>query len=38
MTIQQAQERLAQLKAVIMDSNRRYYVENAPVLSDYEYD
>lgn len=38
MTAQQAQERLEQLKAVIADSNRRYYVENAPILSDYEYD
>lgn len=38
MIAQEAQERLARLKAVIADSNRRYYVENAPVLSDYQYD
>ncbi len=38
MNAQEAQERLARLKAVIADSNRRYYVDNAPVLSDYEYD
>ena len=38
MTAQEAQERMARLTAIIADSNRRYYVENAPVLSDYEYD
>ncbi|MBP5398202.1 MAG: NAD-dependent DNA ligase LigA [Bacteroidales bacterium] len=38
MTQQQAAERVARLREILEDSNRRYYVDNAPILSDYEYD
>ena len=34
----QANIRINELKGIINDSNRRYYVDNAPVLSDYEFD
>ena len=30
--------RINELKSIINDANRRYYVDNAPVLSDYEFD
>ena len=34
----QANIRIEELRSVINEANRRYYVENAPVLSDYEFD
>lgn len=34
----QAYIRIQELKDVINEANRRYYVENSPVLSDYEFD
>lgn len=30
--------RIAQLREIINEQNRRYYVENQPVISDFEYD
>ena len=30
--------RIEELRSVINEANRRYYVDNAPVLSDYEFD
>jgi DNA ligase (NAD+) len=34
----QAEKRIMELKAVLWENSRRYYVENAPVISDFEYD
>ena len=34
----EAQQRIEQLKAVLWENSRKYYVENAPTMSDYEYD
>lgn len=34
----QAYIRIQELKDIINEANRRYYVENSPVLSDYEFD
>ena len=34
----QAKERMEQLKAILWENSRKYYVENAPTMSDYEYD
>ena len=34
----QANIRIEALRSIINEANRRYYVENAPVLSDYEFD
>ena len=34
----QANIRISELRAILEDANRRYYVDNAPVLSDYEFD
>ena len=34
----QAIIRTSELRDIITDANRRYYVDNAPVLSDYEFD
>ena len=34
----QAKIRVQELRDIITDANRRYYVDNAPVLSDYEFD
>ena len=34
----QAKHRIDQLKALLWENSRLYYVENAPVMSDYEYD
>ena len=34
----QAKHRIEQLKAVLWENSRKYYVENAPTMSDYEYD
>lgn len=30
--------RINELKAVLMENSRKYYVDNAPTMSDYEYD
>ena len=38
MTLQQAQLRAARLREDIARHNRCYYVDNAPVISDFEYD
>lgn len=34
----QANIRINELRDILNDANRRYYVENAPVLSDYDFD
>ncbi len=34
----QANIRINELRSIINDANRRYYVDNAPLLSDYEFD
>lgn len=34
----QANIRIEELRSIINEANRRYYVENAPVLTDYEFD
>ena len=34
----QANIRIEELRSIINEANRRYYVDNAPVLSDYEFD
>lgn len=34
----QANIRISELRAILDDANMRYYVDNAPVLSDYEFD
>ncbi|MBO4624789.1 MAG: NAD-dependent DNA ligase LigA [Bacteroidales bacterium] len=34
----QAKHRIEQLRAILWENSRKYYVENAPTMSDYEYD
>ena len=34
----EAQHRIEELKAILWENSRKYYVDNAPVMSDYEYD
>ena len=34
----QAYIRIQELKSIINEANRRYYVENSPILSDFEFD
>lgn len=34
----EALRRITELKAVLRENSRRYYVDNAPTISDYEYD
>ena len=34
----QAKHRIEQLREILWENNRKYYVENAPTMSDYEYD
>ena len=34
----QAKSRIEELRAVLWENSRKYYVENAPTMSDYEYD
>lgn len=34
----QAYGRIVELKEMLLEANRRYYVENMPTISDYEYD
>ena len=38
MTREEAQKRISELRAVIEENSRLYYVENAPVMSDYDFD
>ena len=33
-----AHTRIEELKAILLENSRKYYVENAPTMSDYEYD
>jgi len=33
-----AEKRIEELKAILWENSRRYYVDNAPVISDFEYD
>ena len=35
---EEAGARIAQLREIINEQNRRYYIENQPVISDFEYD
>ena len=35
---QAAKARIEELRAVLWENSRRYYVDNAPTMSDYEYD
>lgn len=34
----QAESRIKQLRSLLWENNRRYYVENAPTMSDYDFD
>ena len=34
----QAYIRIQELRSIINEANRRYYVDNSPILSDYEFD
>ena len=34
----EAKQRIEQLKAVLWENSRKYYVDNAPTMSDFEYD
>mgnify|MGYP006392787615 FL=1 len=34
----QANIRINELREIIVEANRKYYVENSPTLSDYEFD
>ena len=38
MDFTQAKQRIEWLKAVLWENSRKYYVDNAPTMSDYEYD
>ena len=38
MTREEAYGRIGELRAVLEENARRYYVENAPTMSDYKYD
>ncbi|MDR3134025.1 MAG: NAD-dependent DNA ligase LigA [Prevotellaceae bacterium] len=38
MTAKQAEQRAAELRQIIEEHNRRYYVLNRPVISDFQYD
>ena len=35
---QQAENRIRKLRKILWDNSRKYYVDNAPEISDYEYD
>lgn len=35
---EQAKSRIEELRNLLRENNRRYYVENAPVMSDYDFD
>ena len=34
----EAQHRIEELKAILWENSRKYYVDNAPTMSDMEYD
>ena len=34
----QAEIRIHELRSIISDANRRYYVDNDPILSDFDFD
>ena len=34
----EAKHRIEQLKGILWENSHKYYVENAPTMSDYEYD
>ena len=36
--VNEIEKRIKELRAEIAENNRRYYVENAPVVSDYDFD
>ena len=38
MQTEQVKNRISELRDIINEANRRYYVDNAPTLSDYEFD
>ncbi|MGN1214770.1 MAG: NAD-dependent DNA ligase LigA, partial [Candidatus Cryptobacteroides sp.] len=38
MEFEQAEKRVSELKSILWENSRRYYVENAPTMSDFEYD
>ena len=38
MTREQAESRILELRATLLENSRRYYVENNPTISDYDYD
>lgn len=38
MTGEEAYSRIQELKAVLWENSRKYYVENAPTMSDYDFD
>ncbi len=38
MDFTQVKHRIVELRAVLRENSRKYYVENAPTMSDYEYD
>ena len=38
MDLIQVKQRIEELKAILWENSRKYYVENAPTMSDYEYD
>ena len=38
MQTEQVRNRILELRDIINEANRRYYVDNAPSLSDYEFD
>ncbi len=38
MDLIQAKKRIEELRETILDNSRRYYVDNAPIISDYDYD
>lgn len=38
MTEAQAAQRIDELRAIIRENSRRYYIDNSPVISDYEFD
>jgi len=38
MTLSEASQRIEQLRAALWENSRLYYVENAPVISDFEFD
>ena len=38
LTREQAASRIRELTDILWENSRRYYVDNAPVMSDFEYD